>query len=93
METEIDRIAEITNGNSGIIGLLRTPRHDEQHLQWTEEFVTVETSIHLELPLSLDCYKGETNINSFMKQISITKKQKDAVEAATQDQSNNDKWY
>ena len=55
-ETEIDILADITNGNSGIVCLLRTPASENtymENLNHPASFETVESSEHIEVPKSL----------------------------------------
>ena len=93
---EIDVLADITNGNSGIVSLLRTaaPRSEWLHdTQICEEVVS--TSEHIALPpklkdLSMDNIE---NFSQFLEAIKITNEQCELIERSTQQQSESELWF
>ena len=92
---DIDVLADITNGNSGIVSLLRTaaPRSEWLHnTQICEEVVS--TSEHIELPPKLkDLAMDIETFPQFLKANKITSEQCELIEKSTQQQSDNELWF
>ena len=94
-ESEVDILADITNGNSGIVCLLRKPAPQSE---WVfnldnpicEEVVT--TSQHIELPKSLQLDKIES-FEQFCNEIQLNQDQVVLIEEQTRNQSENELWF
>ena len=93
--TEIDVLADITNGNCGIVALMRqtSPYSDITSVASFEE---VETTV-LDLPPVINDIIKNTSTNgnyeSFLQKLYISDAQQHAVEEITRSQSENKSWF
>ena len=97
-ESEVDILADITNGNSGIVCLLRKPAPQSE---WVfnldnpirEEVVT--TSQHIKLPKSLKNLPLDKieSFEQFCHEIQLNQDQVELIEEQTRNQSENELWF
>ena len=93
-ESDIDMLADITNGNSGLVRLKR-----KQHLDSVPDIehlgadVDIATSEHIDLPKPLSHYADSSTYEEFIRNITITPEQQELVETQTCKQSACAEWY
>lgn len=97
-ESDIDVLADITNGNSGIVCLLRKaapPSECVLNLDNPVREEIVVTSEHVELPKCINCLPldGIDTFEQFMSAISLTCEERDLIELRTRNQSENQLWF
>lgn len=95
-DVEIDHLADITNGNCGIVLLKRAhnvnPLPDILHVLCEEEVTTGE---HIELPLTIKdiIEKKLCTIDNFISTLYITSQQRALVTELTSKQSTSNDWF
>ena len=96
-ETDIDVLSDLTNGNCGIVALMRIPRpilngefYEGSVLPAAE--ISVETSEHVDMPPTVEDVK-ENDFERLVQALKVTLKQQMLVQEATKNQSSNEKWF
>jgi len=97
-ETEVDILADITNGNSGIVCLLRRVSSESSshcNIDVLARFETVETSEHIELPMSLNNVSMDKigSFDEFLEIISINEQEINLIQESTSEQAGSELWF
>ena len=95
-EMEMDVLADITNGNCGIVSLLRkpVPVTFTNNLSHPSEFVTVITEPHQQLPPTLiDVRISDEGFDEFMDTIKLSDAEIDLIQLSTRNQADSGLWF
>ena len=89
LENDVDKLAYVTNGNCGIVMLMRRKHKGN-------EIVEIESSKHIEQPLTIkqtfETY-GKRSFNDFVEKINVTVEQQNIIQEQTAKQSSENSWF
>ena len=95
--SEIDQLATLTNGNCGLVMLLRKPSNSVENLtQMVGEFIEVSSSVHVDIPKTIKEIASNNKNCSFSKfteLLQVSKEQQEFVQTLTSKQSDSSEWF
>ena len=95
-DADIDTLAEITNGNCGLVMLIRRKTNDLTNISSMCEEIDITTSPEVSLPKTIDEISkdvGPCDFAEFVTSIKMTPEQQKQLVEKTKDQTMNNIWF
>ena len=96
LENDVDKLADVTNGNCGIVMLMRRKRKGNDECRDIAQIVEIESSKHIEQPLTIkqtfETY-GKCSFNDFVDQLNVTVDQQNIIQEQKAKQSSENSWF